>query len=453
MDSMHTRQLRLGGVNQVLYAAIQSAKEAYLGWDGRFANDFLDSLQPGIWGEKYYAMTPYILIGMLIFSEMFFWRFIICAGARDRKNYLLWVPVAICPLIIQILYTPSPIESFYWYTGGMNYTFVYGLSLILMVLFVGLGVQQSGRKEWRIARAGGACILSIFVGGGNFSTSLSTVLALCIITALFLMQKKYFFLQRTWYVTLITTVSLTVCLMSPGSVKGNAARMTGLGNPLYAVWQSLIISATNIRVWTITGGVLLMLLFLLPFLWRVVENAEISFQYPLLFSVLTFGIYASQIMPNIYVSGNSGGGRNAAIYYYSYIVWLVLNAWYWTGWLRSRKKIKTVIKSDVSLFVYCSIVGIALVSFIYLCDKKSISSYKAYRDWKQGWAQQYAEEWEERLKVLHDENIDKVAFRPLSVQPEILMYTDLQDEDGYIWVNDACALYYQKSSIIISQEH
>ena len=75
-----------GNLGQVLQAAFQTAKEAYLGWDGRFANAFLDALQPGIWGEKYYALTPFILIGMLVFSEIVFFRFILCSGVRDRKS-------------------------------------------------------------------------------------------------------------------------------------------------------------------------------------------------------------------------------------------------------------------------------------------------------------------------------------------------------------------------------
>lgn len=68
-SAYHVMRNEGGNLGQVLHAAFQKVREAYLGWDGRFANDFLDSLHPGIWGEKYYAMTPWILIGMLIFSE------------------------------------------------------------------------------------------------------------------------------------------------------------------------------------------------------------------------------------------------------------------------------------------------------------------------------------------------------------------------------------------------
>lgn len=444
-----------GSFIQVLYAAILRAKKAYLDWDGRFANDFIDSLQPGIWGEKYYALTPWILIGMLIISEMVFFRFVIRFGDKKRNNVWLWMPIVIPVLIIQILYTPSPVESFYWYTGAMNYSFMYGLSLILAVLFVKLGVQEFYAKRQRILLSIIACILSVFVGGGNFSTSLSTVLAVCMITVFFIFQKKYLFIRRTWFITLTTIACMTICLVSPGGAIGYTARMMKMRNPVYAVWRSLVVSAHNIRIWTFTGGVLLMLLFVFPFIWKAVGSLEISFRYPLLFSLLTFGIYASQAMPDIFVSGNLGGARQRVILYYSCMIWLVGNIFYWAGWLRKIRKVgeRTVVgrqlRDGILLLIYCGAIGIALVSFIYVFDKKSISSYKAYRDWRQGLAQRYADEWEARLEILHDDSIKEVEFMRLQYYPEVLLYIELQEDDTDItyWINRDCAKYYDKEYV------
>ena len=181
-----------GGLGKVLLAAVRKAREAWLGWDGRFANAFLDALEPGIWGEKYYAVTPWILIGMLIFSEIIFVWFMLSYRTKNKENAMLWIPVVIPVLIIQILYSPSPTESFYWYTGGMNYTFMYSISLLLMVLFLCLGEEKVNGKPKSFLMVVSACVLAIFVGGGNFSTSLSTVFAFFIMTMLSLMKKEYF---------------------------------------------------------------------------------------------------------------------------------------------------------------------------------------------------------------------------------------------------------------------
>lgn len=40
------------------------------------------------------------------------------------------------------------------------------------------------------------------------------------------------------------------------------------------------------------------------------------------------------------------------------------------------------------------------------------------------------------------------VFRPLNYV-ELLMYTDLQPENGYVWVNTACAEYYGKESVTV----
>ena len=175
--------------------------------------------------------------------------------------------------------------------------------------------------------------------------------------------------------------------------------------------------------------------------------------------MFTFGLYASQITSTLYVDGTTGGGRVAAILYYSYHVWRVGNVCYWTGWFcRKRQKWPVFLEKTFSaagsfvrrfLIPYCAVAGIILVGGIYTCDLKEISSYRAYRDWRQGWAQQYAIEWRARLEVLHDKNITQVEFAPLSVYPETMIYTDLQDADGYIWVNKACANYYDKEYIHI----
>ena len=101
------------------------------------------------------------------------------------------------------------------------------------------------------------------------------------------------------------------------------------------------------------------------------------------------------------------------------------------------------------LIFYCAIVGMLLSALIYKTDLREVTGYRAYRDWRQGWAQQYAAEWEERLEVLHDETIKDVVFEPLTVYPEMILYTDLQDEQGYIWVNHDCADYYEKNSITV----
>ena len=58
-----------GGVWELCVATVKNVKEFYISWEGRFCNALFASLQPGIWGEKYYGIVAYLMIGILIFSE------------------------------------------------------------------------------------------------------------------------------------------------------------------------------------------------------------------------------------------------------------------------------------------------------------------------------------------------------------------------------------------------
>lgn len=442
------------GIGTVLRISVETAAKSYRTWEGRFMNSFLASLQPGIWGEGYYGIVAWIMLGGLIAGELLLFRILL--RGTDKQGRLLWFSVIAPSLILQILYTPNVVESFYWYTGAVNYTFVFSLSMILIGLFIELGYGEL--KGWKLGLAAVmAGVLAVVVGGDNFSTSLSTFLFMVICCLCARPFKQVF--GRTWYLLLLEGGSFFVCVLAPG----NAGRLAGnFGGTTrgagWAVGMSLVRSATNIYSWT-NIKILLMLLLILPFAWQAAKNTEFDFRWPAFFTLLTFGLYASQSTPTMYVDGTTGGGRMAAILYYSYHIWLVGNLCYWVGWCcKRRQKWPAFMERFFSvtapfvrrhLVPYCAVIGIVLVGVIYRFDLKEISSYRAYRDWRQGWAQQYAVEWQERFKVLHDESVKQVEFTPLSVCPETILYTDLQDENGYIWVNKACARYYDKKYVHI----
>lgn len=439
-----------GGIFSVLGAAFRAVGDNYLNWEGRFSSTLFAALQPGIWGEQYYVIVAWLMIGCLVLSEMMFFGGML-GLASGRNARWLTVPIIVPALIMQILYSPGPEESFYWYTGAVNYTFVYGLSLVLLTLFTKLGLLELPRWKYGLTAVFSA-VLAVLIGGNNYATSLSVFLTLLILSLLFFMfNRKAFY--RTWYITVLMGVSLSLCITAPGNIKrinGNFGGETG--NALEAVFMSLVRSFTNIYSWT-NAKVVLSLLLILPFVWKAVRNARYRFRFPALFSLVTFGLYASQITATMYVDGTTGGRRMAAILFYSYYVWLVENFCYWLGWLgwkqcRARDIFdKAAGRWERYILLYCMTVGIFLAGMIYTMDLRDITSYKAYRNWRQGWAQQYAAEWQERLKVLHDDSVKNVEFEPLTVSPEMLMYTDLQLEDGYLWVNDACREYYGKESL------
>jgi hypothetical protein len=444
-----------GNVLTVLKMSFKMAYDSYFSWEGRFVNSFLASLQPGIFGEKYYAIVPWMMVGMIIVSQIFLIFSIIDLDSRENCRYC--IPIIVPMLIMEILYTPSTIQSFYWYCGAVNYTFIHGISFILLGLFLKLALKEYGRAKYSVM-AVIASLAAVLTGGDNFATSLYTVLTLWVLLFIFFFVNKKA-VKRTWFIALIATISLLICIAAPGNSQRLNANFNGqTKDAVQAVIMSFVQTFKNICLWT-NIKVILMIFLILPFAWKLVNCMKYRFRMPAIFTVLSFGIYSSQLTATLYVDGTTGGGRMEAIVFYSYMVWLVMNVIYWIGWLNrfAACKLKRPLESKNILndlcgkyiLVYCAIMGIILAAVIYKSDLKEISSYKAYRDYKQGWAQVYALEWEERLEILRDDNIKNVEFEHLSVYPEAFMYTDLQDEYGFIWVNYDCARYYGKESITV----
>lgn len=441
-----------GGLLDVLKASAVTTWNTYQNVEGRFVGIFMATLQPGIWGEHYYVIVPWILLGIIILAETLFFKSILCEDCGKENKYF-WFPVIAPALVMQILYCPSTEESFYWYTGAMYYTFSFGLSLLLMVLFWRIGTRFYPKFKC-VFMKGVAAIIAIFVGGMNFGTSLACFLTLIILSIILWFYDKKGFL-KTIYLVFLEGISLGTCVFAPGNTNRINTNFGGETQGIVeAVWMSLMRSFTNIYSWT-NIKVILMLLFILPFVWVCVNNVNYKFRFPGLFTLLTFCLYASQCAPTMYIDGTTGGGRMAAVLFYSYYIWLLGNFIYWIGWF-SRYRSKIIKMSDKKknqfynfVIPYCAIVGVLLMALIYTSDLRQLSSYRAYRNWRQGWAQQYSVEWRERLEVLHDEKIKVVEFEPLSVYPEGMMYADLQEEDGFVWVNAACANYYNKESVVV----
>lgn len=454
------------GVLGAIRAAAVTVREYRASWEGRFSIIFLGAMQPGIWGERHYGIVGWLMIGSIVLSELYLCGSLLKQYAPDCGRWLT-LPVMAPSLILQLLYTPSPEESFYWYNGGVSYTFAYGLSLILLALFMKLAVgghkNQGSRFAWTVS----ACVLAVMVGGDNYSTSLSTLLALLALSALFFcFDRRAFF--RTWFLPAIVGACLLICATAPGNLARLNANFGGatMGKKA-AIWESLRYALRVVDREGVGWRMAFMLLFILPFLWKAVKSMDFDFRFPLLFTGVTFGLYASQVTPSMYVERGIYAGRLMAILHYSCHVWIVGNVGYWLGWICRRKPWKRILgrgsgsglqaagfaarfaeRASDFLWAYSLLAG---VLFVVVICRFGGTSFSAYRSLQQGGPQQYAKEWEERLEVLRDDSVKEVVFPPISMDPGpgILLYADLQEEGGYIWVNAACAEYYDKDEIRI----
>lgn len=199
------------GITGVFHAIYQTLAQNV--WEARFSILILSALQPAAFGEHFYRITPYLMIGSVILSQFLLLRE--CIAGQAKENRWLILPIGIPMAILQVLYCPYPEESFYWYNGSVNYTFVYSLSLVLLTLYLEIALRETGKAK-RVVLTVLASLLAILVGGNNFSTSVSTMCLLICLQILFLICRKDAF-RRTWIVTLLETLSVLMCDFSADS--------------------------------------------------------------------------------------------------------------------------------------------------------------------------------------------------------------------------------------------
>lgn len=108
------------GLQGALGGAAKMVAKSYKIWQGTFSSIFLMALQPGIWGEEYYHLTPLLLIGLLLSALFFFMDSLfrkVC-GAKKREVFLLFLLAAF--LMTQLV--PAQVSAFYWWNGAIHYT-------------------------------------------------------------------------------------------------------------------------------------------------------------------------------------------------------------------------------------------------------------------------------------------------------------------------------------------
>lgn len=430
----------------VVKAAGEKVAERYANWQGTYSAMFLMALQPAVFGNGFYALVPFLTLGMLAAGTCFFCLslFAKLLGASRWQALVL----ALVWLGIDTQLLPSAVQGFYWYNGAIFYTFFFGVQLFYFGLVARCLAAQHAPRGRSAACVAGLCVLGLFLSGGNLVTAFGTLLILACVLCLLALCKN-----RRWRVLVLPFLCLAAGFAINVCAPGNRVRQAAEGGtPLFAplaVWRA--IQEAAVQFWKPrTVLVVLALVFLAPVLWNAAAAARIRFRWPLFFLVLTLGLYAAQFCPTWYALKQAGPARLLDIIFYSAFFWMAVNLFYFLGWLQRRLWAENgaVPQARYSLgFVAAVAAALALGCFV-LRDTLNFSSVQALNAVRTGQAQQYHAEFEARVEILEDTAQPDAVLQPYSVHPRVLYFDDATP-DAANWRNEAMADYYGKHSVIV----
>lgn len=442
-----------GSLFSVFPAAAQSVHTAFAGGQGNFAAVFFMSLTPSAVSEQAYWITPLLAIaGFLLANLLLFKQVLMNTLKANLWAYFLFSAVSIG---MSLNFLPSPAQGLYWYSGTVLYTGCYSLFLIVVSLV--LLFYRAKKLPMKILCGVIVVVASVLLGGGNGSTALLTIVVLAALAVLGFLKRTIRAVLPAVSVFLATEALLfsVFATMQTPIHHGALIEFSALPG---AFLNSLKAALVYPYQWT-TPQVVLAALFLILPISSIVRTSKFSFRLPLLVPAASFVVLFLQFLPSYYTWGTVEAPGLLNIVYFSYVLLVLVNLFYFTGWLfrqfakpESKDAEQTVFQRWVSLsqkyvFPVLIVFGVLFsLSCVGSNNVRKITSASAVISILDGEAAQYHSELSQRRTVYQKSQQKDVTVKPLSAKPYVLYVGDLQ-ADPNASENVAVSKYYDLKSV------
>ncbi|MBQ3373719.1 MAG: hypothetical protein IJG40_11385 [Oscillospiraceae bacterium] len=435
----HAAVMSGGSIFDVIAGAVEKAGKVYYTWQGSFSAIFLMAFQPAVWGLRHYALTTWIMVFSLLGSLFYFYDRLLHGVFGTSKSIAGIIAAVTSTACTQFL--PSPNQSFYWYNGAVYYTFTFAVMLVLFGIMIGYMLHDGAL---RIVAAACLCVI---IGGSNYITALFTsICGTLLITILILKKDKRFLCLLIPYTILLAAFAISI--IAPG----NAVRQENFSDhpgAVEAVLLSFHAAGRNALHWADLRFAAFMT-FLIPILWEGAGQSNFSFRFPGAASAFSFCLFASLFTPHLFATGSDGPERLKNILYFAFLMFSVLNLFWWLGWMKGKRKRSRSTKNGISFGTLAGFstgallcLGCAMVFF-----HGTATSVAALSELRSGEAGGYFTQALERQEILENPEIKDCEFSPYTNMPYILYFTDMT-EDPAAYENQDTANFYSKNSIVV----
>ncbi|SEG17568.1 hypothetical protein SAMN02910276_02092 [Butyrivibrio sp. Su6] len=452
-------------------ASLQKSWVVYSQYEGYFFSIILTCICPSVFGEGFYFLTPFLVVGMLTFGVCYFFDALFVMALHLDKDLTNLVRMLTLFMMVQCLNgSGTRVEAFYWYSGAINYTFTFGMAFFWLGLLI-RSVYESDEKA-RLRKLIWASIWAFFMGGANYLSALELAICSVLLLYVFVMvklgkfdiqgiddeQRKSF--SNIWIPLVINLIGFSFSCFGPGN--SNRFAETTQMSPVKAVFVSLYDTFDMLFNDMTRWEVLVILFLLVPVFWKMAGKLKVRLEHPILFVLFAFLLVSSNMTPPIFATANIDAGRLRALAFMEYVFMLVLvefylvavarqyfDTKYLSGVTKDESDDSNTFSSVLSMIIACCVLIFAIGSALSIKPEPDYySCTSALYDIVSGRAATYRQENDERLSILRDDTIKNAELREYSVHPEMLFYMDVTP-DSSEWINQATAIYYDKETTVL----
>lgn len=440
----HFVWINTGSLIEVAKAAWNRVYDLYFSWQGTFSAIFLFALNPMIFGEQYYQIGAWIILIMLI-TGIFLLTVTVSTKLFGAAWYESFV-IASVWTVVCTQFLPRASQGFYWYTGAVYYTFFFGFaSAAFSVLLNFLFRNETDRGIGKLIAAG---LLFFLVGGGNLVTGLTTMVLLVSLEVMLVLLRK-----PDWKLMLIPLLFFGIGFGLNVAAPGNFVRQKYFAQPgmIRAIFFSFREAGKSFLNW-FSLPVIGIILLLVPLFLNMAVRTKFRFKFPGLVTLYSICLTGVMFYPPIYAEG-PGTLKNLSrltnIIFYGMAGLVIINLFYWLGWLVQRGKLSekwfpcarngrySVIWLMAVLFVF----GFGMTQIKWF-DTTSISAFRSYRNGEMG---NYLHTYKQQLAILKDPEIEDAVLKRFPYRPYVLYHREFaKNASG----NTVVASWYGKKTVI-----
>lgn len=430
-------------VIQTVWQAVLRAVEDWMIWMGYFTSNFLMAIPPCVFGEKWYALTTVIMVGSISLSTGYLLYQIFVKVLKADKYISMSVTSIMLFFTMQCMV--GRVEAFYWYCGAANYMLTHSMAMLFYGMLVSLAVSR--HKKIFVAFA---AVLGFLVGGANQMTALNVAIILFIALVYIFYTKKWKDKLHLLIPMLAFYIGFVLNIAAPGNwVRSEISQ--GMG-PIKAVMISLLYCLEYcLGEWT-DWSVVVMIIALIPLLWKMVERTEFTFPCPVIVIMFGFGVVSAMMTPPLFAVSNIGADRIQALTFTMYMVVLVLCELYAVGWIRKKyfaekkNENSSKLSADMIIFLMSCVLFVGVgASLIVIANPHYYTSSSAMTDLLNGSAKTYGDALEKRAELYNSGEKD-IVVEALEAEPELLYFSDIA-EDPEDWQNKGLSRYYGLNSV------
>ena len=429
-----------GSVLQTVEAALQGVASDYYRWQGTFVALLIMRLQPTVFAEELYFLTPFFVLGILLGGFAY--------ALRKVRKYVLpmdkWDEMAFWSVgsFLMVQWVHAVGDAFYWFNGSVYYGGFFGV----MLFAVGVVLEWCNTLRKRYIPI--LLALVIMIGGGNYITLLTSLILFFFVAAYMLWKRK----KGAWLIA-VAILAMLICLAISASAPGNAVRQAACASlpAVKAVIFSLLQGFSYIEAWA-NGWWLLGFVVLLPIMVPLIARSRYSFSYPGIVVPVLYGVFCAMQCPTMYAEASTGPGRVTNVIWYGFILFSYAALFYICGWMyrRLESRMNLIGPTVKSIWTFVLIVLAVVQGGIGIGNDsiKNMTTMKALSDITSGRGTAYHQEYSQRLELLEDEQIREVQFAEFQNKPKTVYVGDYA-QDPQTDTNVHLAKWYDKDSVCV----